>query len=505
MMPEPVSETKPIVWTIASSDSGGGAGIQADLHTFNALGCHGCSVIAAVTAQNSTEVVGYETISPALFITQLNCLIQDMPPAAVKIGLIPDAELLTQLANWLAQHKAQHQFVVIADPVLSSSTGYNFVRQSTLQIWRQQLLPLVDLLTPNIPELALLSNLPHQNNDAQAQQLLQLGCQAILVKGGHLDASDNNTADSVTDVLITADNRFRLKQPRLDVTHNHGTGCVLSSAITAACAHGYALADSAIIGRAYLQQALSFSYATGKGAGSLQHHGWPVSPDFFPQLQHNDAAIDYNLCFAGITAPIGFYPVIDSVQWLKRLLPLEPDVIQLRIKQGTAEDIEQQISEAVLLSRDYKLRLFINDHWQLAIKYGAYGVHLGQEDLTTADLAAIASAGLRLGISTHSYTELLRARQIRPSYIALGHIFATQTKQMPSQPQGIARLKRYAALCSDVATVAIGGINAERIDAVLACGVSGVAVVSAITAQQQPEQAFSQLKQRVEQHYAHQV
>ena len=500
MMPESLSDSKPIVWTIASSDSAGGAGIQADLLTFNALGCHGCSIIAAVTAQNSTEVVGYESISPALFITQLNCLLQDMPPKAIKIGLIPDAELLVKLALWLAQHKAEYQFVVIADPVLSSSTGYNFVRQSTLQIWRQQLLPQVDLLTPNLPELALLSNSPQQSNDLQARQLLQLGCQAVLLKGGH--SAEPNT---VTDQFIATTGHFWLKQPRLSTVHNHGTGCVLSSAIAAACAHGYALADSTIIGRAYLQQALSCGYATGKGAGSLQHHGWPVTPGYFPQLQLAAETTDHSLSFAGITAPIGFYPVIDSVAWLKRLLPLEPDVIQLRIKHDNSEEIEQQIAEAVLLSRDYKLRLFINDHWQLAIKYGAYGVHLGQEDLAQADLAAIATAGLRLGVSTHSYTELLRARQIKPSYIALGHVFATQTKQMPSQPQGLTRLKRYAALCNDIPTVAIGGINAERLDMVLSCGVAGVAVVSAITAQQQPEQAFLALKQRVEQHYAHQI
>lgn len=498
MMPEQISATKPIVWTIASSDSGGGAGIQADLHTFNALGCHGCSVIAAVTAQNSTEVVGYEAVSPALFATQLNCLLQDMPPRAVKIGLIPDAELLAQLALWLAQHKPEHQFVVIADPVLSSSTGYNFVRQSTLQIWRQQLLPLVDLLTPNLPELALLSNMPQENGDVQAEQLQQFGCRTVLVKGGH-----SESADSVTDQLIVADSCFRLIQPRLNTAHNHGTGCVLSSAIAAACAHGYSITDSTIIGRAYLQQALSYSYATGNGAGSVQHHGWPVTPCYFPQLQHSNERKYDDLSFAGISAPIGFYPVIDSVQWLKRLLPLEPDVIQLRIKHGHAEDIEQQIAEAVLLSRDYKLRLFINDHWQLAIKYGAYGVHLGQEDLANADLPAIASAGLRLGISTHSYAELLQARQIKPSYIALGHIFATQTKQMPSQPQGLTRLKHYAALCNDIPTVAIGGINAERLAAVLSCGVAGVAVVSAVTAQAEPEQAFLQLKHRVEQHYAY--
>ena len=323
-MHKPDLATKPIVWTIASSDSGGGAGIQADLHTFAALDCHGCSVIAAVTAQNSTEVVGYEAISQALFVTQLNCLLHDMPPRVIKIGLIPDAGLLEQLASWLAQHKTQYQFIVIADPVLSSSTGYNFVRQSTLSIWRHQLLPLLDLITPNLPELALLSQLPLAEVDSQAEQLLQLGAKALLIKGGH----SNSTAD-ITDHFISPNSSLKLIQPRLSTVHNHGTGCVLSSAIAAACAHGYDLADSTIIGRAYLQQALCHSYATGKGAGSLQHHGWPTEPRYFPKLtQPQDTHYD-TLSFAAIAAPIGFYPVVDSVQWLKRLLPFEPDVIQL--------------------------------------------------------------------------------------------------------------------------------------------------------------------------------
>jgi hydroxymethylpyrimidine kinase / phosphomethylpyrimidine kinase / thiamine-phosphate diphosphorylase len=488
---------KPIVWTIASSDSGGGAGIQADLLTFNALGCHGCSVIAAVTAQNSTEVVGYETVSPALFITQLNCLLQDMPPKAIKIGLIPDAELLQQLALWLAKHKTEYGFSVIADPVLSSSSGYNFIRQSTLSIWRQQLLPLLDLITPNLPELALLSDKASASVASQATQLQQWGAAAVLVKGGH-----SSTCTTITDIFFGKNTGFGLRQPRLSATHNHGTGCVLSSAITAACAHDYPLGDSIIVGRAYLQQALSRGYATGKGAGSLQHSGWPQQYHYFPQLQQHN--LQHNLSFAPMGAPIGLYPVVDSVQWLKRLLPLGPDVIQLRLKQGSAADIEQQIAQAVLLSRDYKLRLFINDHWQLAIKYAAFGVHLGQEDLVRADLPAIAGAGLRLGVSTHSYTELLTARQLQPSYIALGHIYPTQTKQMPSMPQGLRKLKHYAAVCHDVPTVAIGGINQARVADVLSCGVNGIAVVSAITGQTQPEQAFLQLKQAWERHYAYQ-
>jgi hydroxymethylpyrimidine kinase/phosphomethylpyrimidine kinase/thiamine-phosphate diphosphorylase len=134
--------------------------------------------------------------------------------------------------------------------------------------------------------------------------------------------------------------------------------------------------------------------------------------------------------------------------------------------------------------------LFINDYWQLAIKHKAYGVHLGQEDMEVADLPMIADAGLRLGLSTHGYYEILRAQQLKPSYIALGHIFPTKTKQMPSDPQGLNRLGKYAALLADIPTVAIGGINLKRAAAVWKTGVGSIAVVSAITDATDPKIAI---------------
>lgn len=502
------AEIKPIVWTIASSDSGGGAGIQADLKTFSALNCHGCSVIAAVTAQNSHQVVAYEAVSVALFDAQLNCLLEDMPPQVIKIGLIPDQQLLLHLAHWLAQHKLTHNFTVIADPVLSTSSGYDFIKRSELVVWRQKLLPLIDLLTPNLPELALLSAAPELSALQQAKLLLHTGVNGILIKGGHADKNDQ-----VVDTYISATTQFNLSHCRLSTRHTHGTGCVLSSAISAALAHDYPLSDALVLGRAYLHQALSESYAAGQGPGSLPALGWPAEQRFFPQLQltaRSDASATSSVSvqspsyyFSPIEAPIGLYPVVDNVEWLARLAPLGLDVVQLRLKKGSMSQIEQQIIAAVALGRDYNLRLFINDYWQLAIKHHAYGVHLGQEDLNTADLTKIAQSGLRLGVSTHGYFELIRALQISPSYIALGHIYPTTTKQMPSKPQGLQRLTRYVGLCTGIPTVAIGGINDERINDVLNCGVDGVAVVSAITGHAQPEQAFSQLKRCAEQHYAH--
>lgn len=195
---------------------------------------------------------------------------------------------------------------------------------------------------------------------------------------------------------------------------------------------------------------------------------------------------------------LGLYPVVDSVLWIERLLAAGVTTIQLRIKDLEDTQGELDIAAAIELGKRYQARLFINDYWRLAIKHGAYGVHLGQEDLATADLAAIQQAGLRLGVSTHDEHELAIAKTVRPSYIAIGHIFPTQTKQMPSSPQGLAVLKQRVDNTADYPTVAIGGISIERVPAVLATGVGSVAVVSAITKAANWQRATTQLLHLIE-------
>lgn len=178
---------------------------------------------------------------------------------------------------------------------------------------------------------------------------------------------------------------------------------------------------------------------------------------------------------------LGLYPVVDSVAWIERLLEAGVRTLQLRIKDKQDHEVEADIAAAVALGKRYAARLFINDYWRLAIKHDAYGVHLGQEDLETTDLSAIRTAGLRLGVSTHDDMEIDVALAARPSYIALGHVFPTQTKQMPSAPQGLVQLARHVARLQDYPTVAIGGISLARAPQVLATGVGSIAVVSAIT------------------------
>lgn len=188
-----------------------------------------------------------------------------------------------------------------------------------------------------------------------------------------------------------------------------------------------------------------------------------------------------NVPFPATASRLGLYPVVDSVEWIARLLEVGVRTLQLRIKDREEEAVEPAVIESIALGKRYHARLFINDYWQLAVKHRAYGVHLGQEDLDVANLNAIREAGLRLGVSTHDDHELDRALAIRPSYIALGHIFPTETKAMPSAPQGLTELQRHISRLKGVSTVAIGGISLARAPAVLATGVGSIAVVSAIT------------------------
>ena len=182
---------------------------------------------------------------------------------------------------------------------------------------------------------------------------------------------------------------------------------------------------------------------------------------------------------------LGLYPVVDSYDWVQRLLPLGVTTLQLRIKDKPHDFLKKEIQASIALAKHYGARLFINDYWALAIACGAYGVHLGQEDLDTADLKAIQQAGSRLGISTHGDAEFVRAQTYQPSYIACGPIFPTTSKVMACGPQGIENLKRWQEM-STCPLVAIGGINAERFQAVLETGVDGIAMISAITQSNDP-------------------
>jgi len=215
-------------------------------------------------------------------------------------------------------------------------------------------------------------------------------------------------------------------------------------------------------------------------------HDWPTDPERMPCVVGLPARVEGEI-YPACPPALGLYPVVPDAEWVERLLELGVTTIQLRIKSAEHADgqrqIEHEVHRAVAAGRAYQARVFINDHWQLALQAGAYGVHLGQEDLLVADLGAIARAGMRLGLSTHGVYEMLLAWHYRPSYLAFGAVFPTQTKQLNSDPQGIARLARFVDLfAARVSTVAIGGIDLAVLPQVLATGVGSAAVVRAVTA-----------------------
>ncbi|WP_310187946.1 thiamine phosphate synthase [Shewanella putrefaciens] len=609
----PMSTARPaIVWTIAGSDSGGGAGIQADLATIQDLDCHGCSVITTVTAQSSVAVTLVEPVSAAMLMAQLTTLLSDLPPKAIKIGLLADQSQVALLVDWIASFKIHYPSVpVIVDPVMVASCGdalavdncqdIKSTAKSALDF--NPFKGLIELITPNVLELGRLTHSDVSTKAqfaAVAQALSQrLDC-SVLAKGGdvsfgstdilddtHAKTHDNTHAQTQANVHVsTLDSNgwdhglaedylvchqvrasselhqngcFWLASQRVNTRHNHGSGCTLSSAIAAVLAQGFVLQDAVVVAKAYVSQGLSAAIGLGQGPGPLARTGWPNDLSRYAKIrlcdgnfishhlnQHLDVRSDLVATvlsatdqanttstpaqyisshgFKVLDADLGVYPVVSDLIMLESLLVAGVKTVQLRIKTDTSgstaaglaesnlsrcesgkseligSELEAQIQTAIALGKHFNAQIFINDHWQLAIKYHAFGVHLGQEDLAVTDLAAIQSAGLALGISSHSYFELLLAHQYSPSYIALGHIFPTTTKQMPSAPQGLAKLKHYVALLQDhYPLVAIGGIDLDNLAKVKATGVGNIAVVRAITEAQDPVAAFAQLSQAWEQ------
>lgn len=258
-----------------------------------------------------------------------------------------------------------------------------------------------------------------------------------------------------------------------------------------------------------LEFPLEDALVLARAASNVSRGTWPAHYQNFPIPVLEDERLDISVGWANqgtsLSFPelsknsLGLYPVVDDVEWIERLLKLGINTVQLRIKNPQQADLEQQVARSIELGREHNAQVFINDYWQLALKHGAFGVHLGQEDIEESNLSQLSQAGIKIGLSTHGYYELLRIVQINPSYIALGHIFPTTTKQMPSKPQGLVRLSLYQQLIDTIPyteeltgypTVAIGGIDQSTAAQIWGCGVSSLAVVRAITLAEDPQKVI---------------
>ncbi len=263
------------VLSIAGSDSGGGAGIQADLKTFAALGCYGMTAITALTAQNTLGVSGIHGVPPEMLRAQLSAVLDDIGVDAVKIGMLHAPEIVRTVA-WALKHHGVKQ--VVLDPVMVATSGDRLIESETVQVLVDELFPLATVITPNLDEAALLLGRPiggAHELEAAARELLALGTPAVLLKGGHLPG------DEVADLLVNGPGpALRLASPRIESRNTHGTGCTLSSAIAAQLALGEPLERAVALARAYILQAIAQGADVYTGAG----HG-PLNHGHAPQVQ----------------------------------------------------------------------------------------------------------------------------------------------------------------------------------------------------------------------------
>ena len=261
------------VLSIAGSDSGGGAGIQADLKTFAALGCYGMTAITAITAQNTQGVRGIHSVPAAMLAAQIDAVLQDIGADAVKIGMLATPDTVQVVADAIRRHGLTR---VVLDPVMVATSGDRLIAEETAQALVQALFPLATIITPNLDEAAWLTGQDIRTQAAMhaaAEQLQKLGAAHVLVKGGHLPG------DEVVDVLRTAEGRTQELVSARIATHNgHGTGCTLSSAIAAHLARGLSLPEAVAQGRSYILGAIAAGARvhTGQGHGPLNHGYAPL-------------------------------------------------------------------------------------------------------------------------------------------------------------------------------------------------------------------------------------
>jgi hydroxymethylpyrimidine/phosphomethylpyrimidine kinase len=260
--------TTPVALTIAGSDSSGGAGIQADLKTFAALGVYGASVITALTAQNTQGVTGIHQVPPDFVTAQIDAVFADLDVGAVKIGMVAELSVIVAIAAGLTRWSPKH---VVLDPVMVATSGDRLLAEDAVAALRTKLVPRASILTPNLPEAAALLDEPVASSEAaiedQGRRLLALGCPAVLIKGGHGQGSES------IDYLVRESGTIALAAPRVATQNTHGTGCSLSSAIAAGLAKGEDLETAVRNAKAFVSAAITGSdrFSVGHGHGPIHH------------------------------------------------------------------------------------------------------------------------------------------------------------------------------------------------------------------------------------------
>lgn len=471
--------TTPIVWSIAGLDSGGGAGLSADQRAADAMAVHLCPVAAALTAQNSVAVEAVFPVPPEQLDAQLAALAQDLPPAAIKTGLLGGVAQLRVVTRWVDRLRERGPVALVVDPVLRASTGASLASDELLQAYRHELLPRATAVTPNRREADRLVGA-----GCPQQQAPQLGVATVCITGG------DEAGPLAVDWLHSPQASGWLALPWRAAGNNHGTGCCFATALAAALARGFVPADAAVLAKMLTTSGLLPDPPPGAGAGPVRPAaGFITDASLLPALFDNPPAA-WPAHAAGPPAVEGVYGITDRGARAAELFAAGLGTVQLRLKRADGESgaawhtrLDAEVSQARDAARRHGATFIVNDHWRAALALGVDFVHLGQEDLLAldaagrADLAQARARGLRLGLSSHSLWELARAVAWAPDYVACGPVWPTLTKAMPWRPQGLDNLAWWAAM-SPVPVVGIGGVlTPEQLIQIAAAGAAAGCVV----------------------------
>ncbi|KAF8066297.1 TH1 [Scenedesmus sp. PABB004] len=519
----------PLVLTIAGSDSGGGAGIQADLKTIMANGGFGMSALTAVTAQNSRGVQAVHALPLPLLEAQLDSVLSDLRPAAVKTGMLPDAAAVAAVARKLREHGAAPRrgagdgaswraLPLVVDPVMISTSGHALAGGGVAGALVEHLFPLAAVVTPNLAEAAQLLGAERPLTSvadmrAAAAALHKLGAAAVLVKGGHLlpqggapgagGAAGDEAGLEAVDVLFDGRRYYCFSAPYVPTSNTHGTGCTLAAAIATGLARGLGPVDAVAGAKAYLTHALAGSAGLALGAGPQRpfHHGAGFARRAEPAPRAAALAGPRRPNGADLRAYVVTDPACNAragrtlLDAVAAAVAGGATVVQLREKEIDGGDFVEAARAAIKLCRPAGVPVVINDRVDVALAAGADGVHVGQSDIPARLVRSMLGPGALLGVSVKTPAEAAKAAADGADYVGVGAVFPTGTKA--SEVVGLAGLEEVCRL-SSLPAVAIGGVNAANAAEVIAAGAKGLAVVSAVFAAPDVEAATRELRAAVD-------
>lgn len=469
----------PHVLTVAGSDSGAGAGIQADLKACAARGVYCSTVITAVTAQNTAGVQGVNIVPEDFVAAQLKSVLSDMQVDVVKTGMLPSTDLVKVLLQSLSEFPVR---ALVVDPVMVSTSGDVLAGPSTITGLRENLLPMADIVTPNVKEAsALLGGMQVvtvADMCSAAKLLHNLGPRTVLVKGGDLpDSSD------AVDIFFDGEDFHELRSSRVNTRNTHGTGCTLASCIAAELAKGSPMLSAVKVAKCFVETALDYSKDIVIGSG-------PQGP-FDHLLRLKSTSRQSHRAEAFNPSDLFLYAVTDSgmnKKWgrsitdaVKAALEGGATIIQLREKDADTRGFLEAAKACLQICCVHGVPLLINDRIDIALACDADGVHLGQSDMPARTARALLGPDKIIGVSCKTPEEAHQAWIDGANYIGCGGVYPTNTKAN-NLTVGLDGLKTVC-LASKLPVVAIGGIGISNASDVMKIGVSnlkGVAVVSAL-------------------------